>query len=189
MVFQPLAVVAVELQQLVVLGRQGLVGLAQCRLQFLDLMFVAALLLLALLLHRGPVMLQRLTGVGMFIFQRFRMGFVLSHAGGQVGDAFTELGDFRHPLRQGLLGRCVGRPLLVQCGFGSLQLIAKGDRFLPSLFKRLAVLLQMRGKALLCFGHNRLCLVVHAGREPTDQILQGVADGNFGAEALPFLFL
>lgn len=54
MALQPLTVVAVELQRLVVLGRQRLVGLAQCHLQLLHLVLMPALLLLVLPLHRGP---------------------------------------------------------------------------------------------------------------------------------------
>jgi len=61
--FEPLTVVAVQLQQLVVLGGQGLIGLTQGDLQFLDLVFVPALFLVTLLLDRGSVMFQRLAGM------------------------------------------------------------------------------------------------------------------------------
>lgn len=56
---------AVELQQLVVLGGQRFVGLAQCHLQLLDLLLVPALL--ALLAHRRAVVLQRLEGVSVLL--------------------------------------------------------------------------------------------------------------------------
>ena len=61
--FEPLAVIAIELQQFVVFAGQGLIGLTQCDLQFLDLVLVSALFLVTLLLDRGSVMFQRLAGM------------------------------------------------------------------------------------------------------------------------------
>ena len=131
-------------------------------------------------------MLQRLSGVGMLLLQRLGMGFVLSHTGGQAGNALAELGDFRHPLREGLLGRSMDGPLLVQRGFGALQLVAQCDRFLPGLFQHVVALLQLRGKALLRFGDDCFGLLVQSGRQPANQVLQGLTDRDLGAEALPF---
>ena len=58
-----------EAEAVVVEARQRFVGLTQRDLQLLHLVLVAALLLLALLLYRGPVVLQRLAGVLVLLFQ------------------------------------------------------------------------------------------------------------------------
>lgn len=51
--------VAIEQQQLLVLARETVAGLAQIELQLLHLVLVPTLFLIALFLHRRPVVLER----------------------------------------------------------------------------------------------------------------------------------
>ena len=78
---------------------------------------------------------------------------------------------------------------VVQRRFGALELGAQGRRFLLSALECLSALLQLRVELLLGLRDDGLGLVVQAPSESADQVLQCVADGDLGTEALPFLLL
>ena len=77
----------------------------------------------------------------------------------------------------------------MQGGFNALKLGAQRGRFLLGTLQRLAALLQLHLEALTSLDDDRLGLLVQAPGEPADEILQCIADCDFGAKALPFLFL
>ncbi len=62
-----------------VLARDGVIGLSQLDLQSLHLVFVSALLLIALYLDCRTIVLQGIAGVLVFVFQRLNVRFVLRH--------------------------------------------------------------------------------------------------------------
>ncbi|MOA68939.1 hypothetical protein D3C78_1968240 [compost metagenome] len=66
---QQALVIAVQPGQLILLDDHALLQLAYFYLQLLQLRLVAALLLLALLTASAAVMLQRIAGVAMLVFQ------------------------------------------------------------------------------------------------------------------------
>lgn len=67
-------VVAIQLGNVALFDRQGLLQLAQLGLQLLDLSLMPTLILLPLLLHRLPVMLQGFAGMLVFFLKGLPMG-------------------------------------------------------------------------------------------------------------------
>lgn len=67
-------VVAIQLGNVALFDRQGLLQLAQLGLQLLDLSLMPTLILLPLLLHRLAVMLQGFAGMLMLFLQGLPMG-------------------------------------------------------------------------------------------------------------------
>ncbi|MNP19515.1 hypothetical protein D3C76_1120490 [compost metagenome] len=129
-----------------VLAYQGaLLGLAQLHLQLLHLAFVAALLLLALLVDRVAVVLQGITTVQVFLFQRANLLVFVLQAQLKISQCLSLPGIARlFTLKQGaralqclgFLGQCQALQLVVllQLRIGLLGL-------LQLRFQRLALLL------------------------------------------------
>ncbi|MGH8421677.1 MAG: hypothetical protein ACRER3_04865 [Pseudomonas fluorescens] len=92
------------------------------------------------------------------------MGLVFDQARVQTRDAFAQLRDFGHPHGQSFLGGGIGRPFLVQCGLGALELGTQCGRFLPGALQGLVELLQLRVEAIPGLGDGRLGLLVQQRR-------------------------
>src|SRR6185437_7449225 len=109
---------------------QALTGLAQRELELLHLVLVATLILLALLLHRIPVMVECFAGVLVLFLQGLDAGVALGEPRSQSLGPLLELRD-RHRLDLKLLSGLVVLCLLaLQRDFGSLELAAQSRNFL-----------------------------------------------------------
>ncbi|CEH61450.1 hypothetical protein XACJM35_2950002 [Xanthomonas citri pv. citri] len=187
MAFQPLAIVAVELHQVVVLGGQGLVGLPQGDLQLLHLVRVPTLLLLTLVLDRGAVVLKGFPGMVVLLFQRFRMGVVLGHANSQARDPFLQLSQFGGAAGHLAPGSVARLAFGLQCYLGALQLRTEQASLLPGLLQRLGAFLELRLEARLGLRNDRVGLAVQPLGEAGDEVLKRVAHGHLRANALPLI--
>jgi hypothetical protein len=110
------------------LGGQGLVHGAQLGLQVLHLLFVLALVLVALLLCGFPEMLQRLARVLVLFFQGLAMALFGREALLQVGHLLDELSVFQGLAAQSFAGFAVSVFFVGQGPLGLLQLLARGQR-------------------------------------------------------------
>lgn len=154
--FQPLAIVAVELHQVVVLGGQGLVGLPQGDLQLLHLVRVPTLLLLALVSHGSPVVLQGFPGMLVLVLQRMGMTFVLGQSRREARDPLLQLGQFGGAAGQLAPGGVARLAFGLQCGFAALQLRRERASLVSGLLQRLGTLLELRLEARLRLRHDRV---------------------------------
>ncbi|MNP68695.1 hypothetical protein D3C76_1646890 [compost metagenome] len=77
---QQALVITVQAGQFILLDDHTLLQLAHLHLQLLQLRFVPALLLLTLFAAGSAVMLQRIAGMAMFVFQRANLLFLVVQA-------------------------------------------------------------------------------------------------------------
>ena len=124
----------------------------------------------------------------MLFFQRLHMGFALRQAGIQSSDAFPELGDFCHRAAKD----CWVEVWAVRPRAASLlfAVVGRSWRSLPAepVPAHRCALATVRQSAA-GFGNDRLGLFMQSGRQAAHQVLQGLADGDLGAKALPFFLL
>jgi len=152
----------------VILARDGVVGLSQLDLQSLHLVFVPALLLVALFLDCRPIVLQGIAGMLVFVFQRLNVRFVLSQPSGHAGDPLLQLLDEQRAITKPLLGLFMGSLFVLQGDIGTLQLRAERRGFLAVLFHGGSQRLAFRREAFLRRGDPDLGLLVQAFGQPAD---------------------
>lgn len=179
------AVVPVELQQFFVLGANDFVGLAQCDLKPLDFVFVAPLILIALLLRGVPEVIKGFTGVLVLLFEGSDVRVSLGHLPFQPSRVLGQLGKPDRLLLVLLQGCGVLVGFGMQRDLRALELCAQFT-VLPSHLVRCVLLRSQRGvRFLLRLGDRGVGFFVQPRGQPANQVLQRVADRDLtrGAHA------
>ena len=172
---QQALVVAVEPRQFVLLDDQALLQLTHLDLQLLHLRLMAALILLALLTGGGAVMLQRIAGMLVLVFQRLDLLVLVVQAQVQLTYRLIQGGIARLLGLQGTAGRGQLRRLTRQRLGLNLVLLLQGrqrllDRLQFALQRRLFMVEHVLRRFDTC-----VALLHQLLGQLTDQVGQGFA--------------
>jgi len=131
--------------------------------------------------------LKGFPGMLVLLLQGARVAFVLCQPRREAGNALLQLGQFGGAAGHLALGGFARLAFCLQSCLGALKLHTEVPGLLPGLFQGLGALVQLGLEPFLCLRDHRFGLDMQPFGQTTDQVLQGVADRDFGAWALPFL--